>query len=199
VLIGAGAPVPVPGRRDRTYPFRAHSEYLYLTDRERLWPVRSVEAGIRDDAARRDKCRADDGHPRLSLRLFARRAHARRKMRRQANAVDWRPTRNERSAVAQGGTLPRIAAPTRQPIQVGLVCSRAPGRLPPAAAGSKPDNGCEERNRKEPAPSRHGPSGQRVLLSRRQPESASDTALLSASPRSLALASGPLAIQTEKR
>jgi Xaa-Pro aminopeptidase len=25
----------VPGRGDRTYPFRAHSEYLYLTDRER--------------------------------------------------------------------------------------------------------------------------------------------------------------------
>src|SRR5438093_11556094 len=35
VLIGAGAPVAVPGRRDRTYPFRSHSEYLYLTDRER--------------------------------------------------------------------------------------------------------------------------------------------------------------------
>ena len=35
VLIGAGGPVPVPGRGDRTYPFRSHSEYLYLTDRER--------------------------------------------------------------------------------------------------------------------------------------------------------------------
>jgi len=35
VLIGAGQRVPVPGRGDRTYPFRAHSEYLYLTDRER--------------------------------------------------------------------------------------------------------------------------------------------------------------------
>ena len=35
VLIGAGEPIPVPGRRDRMYPFRAHSEYLYLTDRER--------------------------------------------------------------------------------------------------------------------------------------------------------------------
>src|SRR3712207_7529561 len=30
VLIGAGEPVPVPGRGDRTYPFRAHSEYFYL-------------------------------------------------------------------------------------------------------------------------------------------------------------------------
>jgi Xaa-Pro aminopeptidase len=35
VVIGAGTPVAVPGRGDRTYPFHAHSEYLYLTDRER--------------------------------------------------------------------------------------------------------------------------------------------------------------------
>src|SRR5436190_5830088 len=35
VLIGAGEPIPVPGRYDRTYPFRSHSEYFYLTDRER--------------------------------------------------------------------------------------------------------------------------------------------------------------------
>lgn len=35
VVIGAGEPLPIPGRYDRTYPFRSHSEYLYLTDRER--------------------------------------------------------------------------------------------------------------------------------------------------------------------
>lgn len=35
ILIAAGSPVPVPGRADRMYPFRSHSEYLYLTDRER--------------------------------------------------------------------------------------------------------------------------------------------------------------------
>jgi Xaa-Pro aminopeptidase len=35
VLIAAGDEIPVPGRGDRTYPFRAHSEYLYLADRER--------------------------------------------------------------------------------------------------------------------------------------------------------------------
>jgi Xaa-Pro aminopeptidase len=35
VLVGAGNRVAIPGRCDRTYPFRAHSEYLYLTDRER--------------------------------------------------------------------------------------------------------------------------------------------------------------------
>jgi Xaa-Pro aminopeptidase len=35
VLVAAGNQIPVPGRGDRTYPFRAHSEYLYLADRER--------------------------------------------------------------------------------------------------------------------------------------------------------------------
>jgi Xaa-Pro aminopeptidase len=35
VLVAAGDEIAVPGRGDRTYPFRAHSEYLYLTDRER--------------------------------------------------------------------------------------------------------------------------------------------------------------------
>jgi len=35
VLIGAGEPIEVPGRGDITYPFRAHSEYFYLTDRNR--------------------------------------------------------------------------------------------------------------------------------------------------------------------
>jgi Xaa-Pro aminopeptidase len=35
VVIGAGDPIPIPGRGDLTYPFRAHSEYYYLTDRDR--------------------------------------------------------------------------------------------------------------------------------------------------------------------
>ncbi len=35
VLVHAGDEIAVPGRGDRAYPFRAHSEYLYLTDRER--------------------------------------------------------------------------------------------------------------------------------------------------------------------
>src|SRR6187200_2425600 len=35
VVIEAGDEIPVPGRGDRTYPFRSHAEYLYLTDRER--------------------------------------------------------------------------------------------------------------------------------------------------------------------
>lgn len=45
VLIGAGDPVPVPGRGDRTYPFRAHSEYFYLTDRERPGGVLAFDPG----------------------------------------------------------------------------------------------------------------------------------------------------------
>lgn len=35
VLIGAGEPIHRPGRDDTTYPFEAHSEYFYLTDRNR--------------------------------------------------------------------------------------------------------------------------------------------------------------------
>jgi Xaa-Pro aminopeptidase len=35
VLIGAGEPIPRPGRGDLVYPFQAHTEYLYLTDRNR--------------------------------------------------------------------------------------------------------------------------------------------------------------------
>ena len=35
VLVGAGEPVARPGRGDLTYPFEAHSEYYYLTDRNR--------------------------------------------------------------------------------------------------------------------------------------------------------------------
>jgi Xaa-Pro aminopeptidase len=35
VVIGAGEPISIPGRADLTYPFKAHSEYFYLTDRNR--------------------------------------------------------------------------------------------------------------------------------------------------------------------
>jgi Xaa-Pro aminopeptidase len=35
VVIGAGEPIPIPGRGDLVYPFHSHSEYLYLTDSER--------------------------------------------------------------------------------------------------------------------------------------------------------------------
>lgn len=44
VLVAAGHEVPVPGRGDRTYPFRSHSEYLYLTDRERPGGVLAYSA-----------------------------------------------------------------------------------------------------------------------------------------------------------
>jgi Xaa-Pro aminopeptidase len=45
VLVGAGEPIPVPGRGDRIYPFRSHSEYLYLTDRERPGGVLAFDPG----------------------------------------------------------------------------------------------------------------------------------------------------------
>lgn len=34
VVVAAGSPVPVPGRGDRTYPYKSHSEFFYLTDRD---------------------------------------------------------------------------------------------------------------------------------------------------------------------
>jgi Xaa-Pro aminopeptidase len=45
VLVAAGDPVPVPGRYDRTYPFRSHSEYFWLTDRERPGGVLAFDPG----------------------------------------------------------------------------------------------------------------------------------------------------------
>jgi Xaa-Pro aminopeptidase len=33
VVVGAGEPIGLPGRFDPTYPFMAHTEYFYLTDR----------------------------------------------------------------------------------------------------------------------------------------------------------------------
>ena len=45
MLVEAGEEIPVPGRGDRTYPFRAHSEYLYLTDRERPGGVLAFDPG----------------------------------------------------------------------------------------------------------------------------------------------------------
>jgi Xaa-Pro aminopeptidase len=44
VLIGAGDLIGVPGRGDRTYPFHAHSEYYYLTDRNRPGGVLAFDA-----------------------------------------------------------------------------------------------------------------------------------------------------------
>jgi Xaa-Pro aminopeptidase len=45
VLVEAGQPLPVPGRGDRTYPFRSHAEHLYLTDRERPGGVLAFDPG----------------------------------------------------------------------------------------------------------------------------------------------------------
>jgi Xaa-Pro aminopeptidase len=45
VLIGAGELITVPGRGDRTYPFYAHSEYVYLTDRNRPGGVLAFDPG----------------------------------------------------------------------------------------------------------------------------------------------------------
>ena len=39
VLVGAGEPIFVPGGADQTYPFIAHAEYFWLTDRETVGGV----------------------------------------------------------------------------------------------------------------------------------------------------------------
>jgi Xaa-Pro aminopeptidase len=45
VLIGAGELIPRPGRDDLTYRFEAHSEYYYLTDRNRPGGVLAFDPG----------------------------------------------------------------------------------------------------------------------------------------------------------
>ena len=45
VLVEAGREIPIPGRGDVSYPFRAHSEYLYLADRERPGGVLALDPG----------------------------------------------------------------------------------------------------------------------------------------------------------
>lgn len=45
VLVEAGHAIPIPGRGDPTYPFRAHSEYFWLTDRERPGGVLAYDPG----------------------------------------------------------------------------------------------------------------------------------------------------------
>jgi Xaa-Pro aminopeptidase len=44
VLIAAGEPIHIPGRDDLVYRFRAHSDYFYLTDRERSGGVLAFTA-----------------------------------------------------------------------------------------------------------------------------------------------------------
>jgi Xaa-Pro aminopeptidase len=45
VLIGAGEPIHRPGRDDTTYRYEAHSEYYYLTDRNRPGGVLAFDPG----------------------------------------------------------------------------------------------------------------------------------------------------------
>jgi Xaa-Pro aminopeptidase len=45
VLVGAGDPIQIPGRADLTYPFVAHSEYYWLTDRNRPGGVVAFDPG----------------------------------------------------------------------------------------------------------------------------------------------------------
>ena len=53
VLVGAGEPIHVPGRADITYPFVAHSEYYWLTDRNRPGGVLAFDPGRAGSTSRR--------------------------------------------------------------------------------------------------------------------------------------------------
>jgi Xaa-Pro aminopeptidase len=44
VLVGAGRPIPIPGGADQTFPFVAHSDYFYLTDRQVAGGVLAFDA-----------------------------------------------------------------------------------------------------------------------------------------------------------
>ncbi len=88
VVVGAGEPIPVPGRRDRMYPFRSHSEYLYLTDRERPGGVLAfdpdegwvdfVKAVTRDERLWEGAAGMQEGRPTSELRAWLDERHGRR-------------------------------------------------------------------------------------------------------------------------
>jgi hypothetical protein len=84
VLIGAGDRVPIPGRADRVYPFIAHSEYFYLTDRQlpRAAGLRSAGGMARVRSGPERRCR--DAH--LGARTMAREAST--PMRRAVGRAD---------------------------------------------------------------------------------------------------------------
>src|SRR5215207_9056741 len=89
VLVVAGDEIPVPGRGDRMYPFRAHSEYLYLADRERPGGVLAYAPAHGWGRVRRA------GHRRRAA-VDRARGRLRRSARRhapvgRARGVGWRP------------------------------------------------------------------------------------------------------------
>lgn len=45
VLVGAGEAIGIPGGQDQTYPFLAHGEYVYLTDRQTEGGVVALDPG----------------------------------------------------------------------------------------------------------------------------------------------------------
>jgi Xaa-Pro aminopeptidase len=45
LLIAAGEPIPIPGGADQCFPFLAHAEYVYLTDREIPGAVLAFDPG----------------------------------------------------------------------------------------------------------------------------------------------------------
>ena len=107
VLVEAGDEIPVPGRGDRTYPFRAHSEYLYLTDRERPGGVLAFDPG-----RGLDRVRASRSPPRSSSGRGSR-ATARACRRARGRWTSWRGgCRAARAPARRRPTMPTSSCGT---------------------------------------------------------------------------------------
>lgn len=104
LLVGAGAPVPLPEGTDQTYPFRAHADYFYLTGlecphgvvafdprepRERAW--RSFVPTVTEDERVWEGRTQPPGEPLPSL-------------------ADWLAARTGRPVVNLGAPVPGVAA-----------------------------------------------------------------------------------------
>ena len=124
---------PVPGRHDRMYPFRAHSEYLYLTDRERPggvlafdpgegWVefVSPVSRGAALDGARRRPRRCAGGDPSARSARSIRAGPPGAPTRRNGRTGYGVAGRADRRAAAQGRDRAGADASRRQATRAGF-------------------------------------------------------------------------------
>ena len=104
LLVGAGAPVPLPEETDQTYPFRAHTDYFYLTGLE--CPLGVVGFDPRDGPAAGWRSFV----PEVSLdeRIWEGRSQPPGEPLDQLQA--WLNTRGGRRVVNLGAPIPGIAS-----------------------------------------------------------------------------------------
>jgi Aminopeptidase P, N-terminal domain len=157
VLVGAGEPVPVPGRGDVTYPFRSHSEYLYLTDRERPGGVLAFDPDegwvdfvvpVTRDEMLWEGAREEDGDGVPAAQL-----------------ADWLAQRRDRPVAGLGAAVPGASsdAALTAELRRGLNRVRRQKDIPPAAA-SRPSRrsstrSCARRRRRRRSAAAPVPNG----------------------------------------